>query len=132
LGLTVPYSCGRIVINGIQGFAGAGGSALRGQFSGPWLVASSEGALQLHRTFLKEGLSSSRRRKNVGCYWSLPTAREDAEFCWFYFSIAYGAIAAFLIAKAIQTDQIKGLSLQLKTFLNACAGRFRHSRYAAR
>jgi hypothetical protein len=39
--------------------------------------------------------------------------------CWFYFSLTFGAISIFLIAKSIRLDQIKGFWLAVKTFLQA-------------
>jgi hypothetical protein len=43
--------------------------------------------------------------------------------CWFYFSLAFGAVSAFLIARAIPSDNIQGLRQPLKIFFRAIAGR---------
>ena len=106
--VTIPTALAGLVINGIdKGWAGAG-AALFG-----WLLAV--GINLLPKPSQKIAFGDAKMFGAVGAC-LLPI---KMLICWFYFSLTWGALALFLIARAIPKDQIKGFWLMFKTFFTA-------------
>jgi prepilin signal peptidase PulO-like enzyme (type II secretory pathway) len=119
--VTFPTAIAGVVINGVQGFNSAGGSWAGAASGAGWSIAGA--CLALAMTILPRMRKGEDALKmgDVKMWMAIGACLQPIKMviCWFYFSITFGLISVFLIAKSIPRDQIKGFWLMVKTFFTA-------------